>query len=331
LEAEMERKRMKARSTKRVKVPRRKSKAIVRIPPVQNQSWDLNAEQVELVKKSLCPGATDEELKFCLTVAKRNKLDPFRRQIHFVPRGRGQEKRWVPIVGIDGLRHIAARDHRDYGSVGEPEYGPMITVKWTKEVNGKLVEKELKVPEWARVLLTKKGCAEPTVGKVYWEEIYPNIDNAPLVRQMPRLMLGKCAEAQGQRKAYPSTDGLYIPEEFYAARPEYTSEGREIVYGDEPKYVRKLVEDGPPVSDLGRKQLEKVERLDKEFASSSSAAAGVQSPSASNATQSGKVGVAAVTPATTAQPQGEGAKPSPGSSPPLNPTRVYSQDGERIS
>jgi hypothetical protein len=70
------------------------------------------------------------------------------------------------------------------------------------------------VPEWAEVNAFKRNDPLPTVGQVFWEEIYPNVDNAPLVRQMPRLMLGKCATAQAVRKAYPATDGLYLQEEF---------------------------------------------------------------------------------------------------------------------
>jgi hypothetical protein len=66
----------------------------------------------------------------------------------------------------------------------------------------------------------KKGSAQPTVGKVWWEEIYPDVSRAPLVRRMPRLMLGKCAKAQAIRAAYPKkTGGLLIPEE---------SQGREF-------------------------------------------------------------------------------------------------------
>jgi len=278
-------------------VRRRHTKTVVHIPVAEPRPWDLNREEVELVKKQICPGATDEELKFCLTVARRNRLDPFKGQIWFIPRGRGDQKKWVPIVGINGLRHIAARDHRDYGSVSEPEYGPMITVTWTRwDKNDRPIPMTLKVPEWARVVITKKGCAVPTVGKVFWEEIYPNIDSAPLVRQMPRHMIAKCAEANGQRKAYPSTDGLYIKEEFAAARPDYTAEGREIIYPDEPTYARRLDDNAPhghrPGSDkakIAEAQLAKVEAADKQFASGSSPAIPPEGH-ASNAAQGGKTG-----------------------------------------
>jgi len=66
----------------------------------------------------------------------------------------------VPMVGIDGLQHVAARDHVDYGTFSEPEYGPMIEVQWQYKGSGPY--KKLQVPEWRGSSL-QEGCAEPTV------------------------------------------------------------------------------------------------------------------------------------------------------------------------
>lgn len=207
-------------------------------PPPQRRTWELTTDEVDLIKKQVCPGATDDELKYNLTVARRHKLDPFQGQIWFVPRRADGEKKWVPIVGIHGLLHIAARDHRDFGAYSEPEFGPMIEVQykeWSGSGNNRKWEwAKLKVPEWAKVSTWKKGMAVPTTCTVYWEEIYKNIDNSPTVRQMPRHMLAKCARAHATRAAYPSTGGLYIAEEFAGQRPDYTPDGREIVYEDAP-------------------------------------------------------------------------------------------------
>src|ERR1700678_616479 len=180
---------------------------VVRAPSAK--PWLLAPEEVTLLKNSLCKGATDTEMQFCLAVARRYELDPFKKQIHFVPRwdrqaentdGERGSKVWVPIVGIDGLQHIAARDHKDYGSFGEAEYGPMITVNY--QWNGKGPVKTIQAPEWARVEAWKKGDDRATVGKVWWTEIYPNVNYAPTVREKPRLMLAKCARAQAIRAAY---------------------------------------------------------------------------------------------------------------------------------
>lgn len=200
----------------------------------QAKPWMVSPDEVSILKNAVCKGATDEELKFCLLVASRYQLDPFQQQIWFVPRwdsqaevseGERGSKIYVPVVGINGLQHVAARDHADYGSVSQPEYGPMIDVSFRK--NGKGSEMKFKAPEWARVRVLKKGAVEPTVGEVWWEEIYKSVDYAPLVRRMPRLMLAKCARAQAIRIAYPKTGGLLIPEETHGREfTQFTPEGR---------------------------------------------------------------------------------------------------------
>ena len=204
----------------------RKTDALMRIKAPPNQPWNLTLDEVALVKNHIAKGATDKELEFCLAVARRHKLDPFRGQIWFVQRKDKTAEggyRWIPITGINGMLHIAARDHRDFGSNDEPEFGSMHPVKW--RWNGEGQERTLQAPEWAKIRLWKKGHDHPIVATVFWDEIYPNVDYSPLVRQMPRLMLGKCALAQAVRRAYPATDGLYIKEEFQGP-PEFTPGGR---------------------------------------------------------------------------------------------------------
>lgn len=208
----------------------RKQQSLMRVPAPPARPWQLTDEEVALVKNHIAKGATDEELRFCLAVARRYKLDPFRGQIWFVKRGDSSAQggsRWVAIVGINGLQHVAARDHADYGSIDEAEFGPMHEVTWRYKGQGAI--RKLQAPEWAKVSVWKKGSERPTSVTVWWDEIYPDIDYAPLVRQMPRLMLAKCARAQAIREAYPATDGLYIREEFQGP-PEFTPSGRPIVY-----------------------------------------------------------------------------------------------------
>jgi len=207
------------------------SKAIVlRVPTPPDKPWQISQDEVAILKNAICKGATDEELKFCLAVARRHKLDPFRGQIWFVRRRDATAQggyRWIPIVGIGGMLHIAARDHKDFGSSDAPKFGPMHEVKWSYfQTSGKI-----QAPEWAEVTLWKKGLEHPVVATVWWDEIYPDVGAAPLVRQMPRLMLGKCALAQAIRRAYPATDGLYIKEEFQG-REQFTETGREIVFNE---------------------------------------------------------------------------------------------------
>jgi hypothetical protein len=207
-----------------------KPSAIVRVHPAPERPWELDNEQLTILKNSVCKGASDVELQYCLTVARRYRLDPFRQQIWFIKRwdknadnghgGTGIHV-WVPQVGIYGMAHIASRDHKDYGSFSLPEYGPPITI----DVEGK----KITGPEWCRVKAFKKGIAEPSYGEAWWQEYCPKkYDNTLFWRNMGHRMIAKCAKAQAMREAYPDLGGLYIPEEMERMSEDYTPSGRQI-------------------------------------------------------------------------------------------------------
>jgi len=210
-----------------------KREAIVHVVPAPEKPWLLTDTEVTLIKNNVAKGATDQELSFLLTVSRRYKLDPFKKQIWFIKRwdknaenpggGKGANV-WTPQVSIDGLMFAAARDHKnDFGSVSLPEFGPMILL----EGRGKL-----KAPEWARVKVWKKGATIPTEAEAWWSEYAPyDLDKAPFWTRMPRRMLGKCATALAIRQAYPDLGGIYIPEECERMNEGTTPDGREIVQG----------------------------------------------------------------------------------------------------
>lgn len=247
---------------------------IVRVSPPAERPWELDQEQVRILKNSICKGATDNELEYCLTVARRYKLDPFKQQIWFIKRwdksaddGRGGHGAfvWTPQVGIYGMAHIAARDHRDYGSFSRAEYGPMIEV----EVEGK----KIKGPEWCIVKAWKKNAKEPSIGEAYLEEYCPRRwENTLFWRTMPHRMIAKCAKAQAIREAYPETGGLYIPEECENFQGNYTPEGRQIVYPEQQRALDDNAAHGWPVGSEQARQAEaslaRVEAADRELESS---------------------------------------------------------------
>ncbi len=229
-----------ARRGGRRAVPAPKTSAIVHVAAPPERPWELSGEEITILKNSIAKGASDTELQFCLTVARRYRLDPFRRQIWFVRRwdssadnGHGGSGAyvWTPQVGIHGLLHIAGRDHADFGSVSLPEYGPMLDVSYTSK-DGKV--KTFKAPEWAKVKVWKKGVAEPTEAQAWWSEYCPaDLSKAPFWQKMPRRMIGKCAIALGINEAYPDLGGLHIPEQCERIDEDYTPSGRVIAEPEE--------------------------------------------------------------------------------------------------
>jgi phage recombination protein Bet len=225
--------RTRSKQKRRVVRPIRRSlnhKAAATIVRPERKPWELKQEEIEIIRNSICKGATDAELKYCLAVSNRYKLDPFRKQIWFVPRWDADLRQnvWVPQVSIWGLLHIAARDHGDFGSKSLPEYGPNIAIT-RSDRQGK--EHKLTGPEWAKVKVWKKGVAEPTEAIAYFEEYCPRQwENCKLFwTAMPKRMIGKCATALAIQEAYPELGGLHTPETAGRIQGEFTPSGREIV------------------------------------------------------------------------------------------------------
>lgn len=269
------------KSSARKRTPTRTE--IVRIPAPLERPWELNEEQVTILKNSICKGATDDELKYCLTVARRYRLDPFKQQIWFVPRndknadnpagGKGM-RIWTPTVGINGLLFAAARDHKaEFGSVSLPEFGPMVKRDYTYEYKGKTCSAHVMAPAWARVKVWKKGEPAPTEAEAWWEEYCPEyLNSAPFWRKMPRRMIGKCATALAIRQAYPDLGGIFIPEETDRIGEDYTPEGRQIVRREDQPVSPQLDEnarhghaEGSRQASMAEESLKRVEQADADF------------------------------------------------------------------
>lgn len=155
---------------------------------------DFPQEQVELIKRTLAVGATDDELKLFLHQCKRTQLDPLSRQIYFMKRG-GK----VTIqTSIDGFRAIAERSG-DYAGQDEPV--------WGKDGDDAFCK--------VTVYRFRDNVRYPAaVGVAFWKEYVPQAGQDFMWKKMPRTMLAKVAEALALRKAYPSDlSGLYTGDE----------------------------------------------------------------------------------------------------------------------
>ena len=162
-------------------------------------------DQIDLITKTVCKGANQDELKLFLYVAEKSGLDPFARQIHAVFRRDSAAGRNVMSIqtGIDGLRLIAQRT-KEYAGSDEAVY-----------------EEGDKYPQKAIVTVHRmvQGTRVPFVGVARWSEYYPGNGGAGFMwRKMPYLMLGKVAEALALRKGFPSEmSGIYTDEEMSQA------------------------------------------------------------------------------------------------------------------
>lgn len=161
----------------------------------------ITQDQVSLIKNTVALGATDDELKLFFFECRRRGVHPLDRLIHFVKRaGKATFQ-----CGIDFMRSQAEASGQ-YRGQEDVVYGPI--------VKG--------YPEWAKATVRR---VDPNTGDIYtvsstayWDEYYPGEQLGFMWKKMPRVMLGKVAESQALRKAFPlNFNGLYTFEEMQQA------------------------------------------------------------------------------------------------------------------
>jgi phage recombination protein Bet len=179
---------------------------------------EYNGEQINLLKDTVCKGATDNEFKLFLYAASRTGLDPLAKQIYAVKRWNtklGREEMTVQ-TSVDGFRVVAERSGKYAGQLG-----PF----WCGEDGvWKDVWLSSELPAAAKLGVLRHDFKEPVWGIANFNAYAQRNKEGKLTQfwiKMPELMIAKVAECLALRKAFPQDlSNIYSPEEMAQAESE---------------------------------------------------------------------------------------------------------------
>jgi phage recombination protein Bet len=217
----------------------------------------FTTDEIDLIKKSICKGASDLELRMFLALAARSGLDPFSRQIYSIERReKDRDGNWRTVrqtqTSIDGLRLIAQRTG-EYEGQTPPEWcARQGTNAWRDVWNLE------STPVAARIGVWRKGFREPCVGVAHFDEYAQRDRSGNLTAMWQRMgvtMIAKCAEALALRKAFAQEmSGLYTADEMAQAIPadeagDVVTDGAITVQGRAGPPIERDENPAPPAGD----------------------------------------------------------------------------------
>jgi len=175
------------------------------VQPKNTDEFYFDQTKLDLIKRTICKGATDDELQLFIHACKKTGLDPFMRQIFAVKRWDSSARREVMTIqtGIDGYRLIADRTGK---------YAPGRDTEFGYDAEGNL--------RWAKAYIKKMtpdGQWHEISAMAFWDEyVQTTKEGKPTLFWLKKghIMLSKCAEALALRKTFPAElSGIYTKEE----------------------------------------------------------------------------------------------------------------------
>jgi len=136
-----------------------------------NDNCHFTLDQINIIKRSIARGLSDDELMIFLHNCQRSGLDPFARQIYAIKRGNTM----CIQTGIDGFRLIAERTGK---------YSPGKDTKFIYSDKGFLLGAKVYIKK-----MTQDGTWHDISATAFLTEYNPGTD---LWKKMPHVMIEKC-------------------------------------------------------------------------------------------------------------------------------------------
>jgi len=212
---------------------------------VQKQpDYNKDVELIETVRSTIFPGSTDSELRLFMFKCQSIGVHPL-------------EKLLIPVKFDGKISFISTIDLLRSMSEDAGDYAGIDPIEFIGESSFEFGDKTIFHPDEAICRVYRSGIDRPFEGHARWNEFYPGDKKGFKWREMPTIMLGKCAEAQARRLAWPKKlNQLYTPEEmeqgFEAIADGYTSKKPDVspsdihvtdapktVYSEDVKSLRK--------------------------------------------------------------------------------------------
>jgi phage recombination protein Bet len=196
--------------------------------------YNFDQTKFDLIKRTICKGATDDELELFIHACKRTGLDPFMRQIFAVKRWDSSTKREIMTIqtGIDGYRLIADRTGK---------YAPGRDTEFGYDTEGKL--------RWAKAYIKKMtpdGQWHEISAIAFWEEyVQMTKEGKPTLFWIKKghIMLSKCAEALALRKTFPAElSGIYTKEEMAQELSPPEERSLEKIHPSEAMQLQEMIQ-----------------------------------------------------------------------------------------